>query len=530
MEETTLQTTEDDVMERADEIMDNAVEVAGQMLSEKPQVAEIILRQLLKCDPEHLSGLQLLGLCKHRMGQNAEAVEIIQTVLELDPTNADNWNNLGLAYGGMEQHEKAIECLKKAHEYNPQQFLFLNNMALQYRSLGNYDSAVECLLQALDIKPFPQMMLNLGGVFGEMKDLHKSKQCFEQAIAIDPEYAAAHVDLAFAHCLEGNWEKGFEAYEHRFDYYPQMIHYLKEYDQDKRWDGCSLEGKKLLIYCEQGFGDAIQYIRYVPKLNAEKVYVHCAPKLAELFENCEGVDQVFCRDIVYKTGDELPEYDYQCAIMSLPHLLKDFEISGEPYIEPATREFKNQIKNEYGDTFNIGISWAGSPAHPHDLKRSIPLKHFQKLESVDGVQLFSLQFDVRKREYGSVSYPSESNQKLSNFQSHGKIIDYCEDCEEMKLVDLTSMIQDFNDTATVLAGLDLVICCDTALAHLAGAMGVPCWVLLPYNPDWRWKIEGDTTEWYDSLRLFRQEERDDWSGVFERVKEALDELLAEKVG
>jgi hypothetical protein len=147
---------------------------------------------------------------------------------------------------------------------------------------------------------------------------------------------------------------------------------------------------------------------------------------------------------------------------------------------------------------------------------------------VDGVQLFSLQFDVRKREYGSVSYPSESNQKLSNFQSHGKIIDYCEDCEEMKLVDLTSMIQDFNDTATVLAGLDLVICCDTALAHLAGAMGVPCWVLLPYNPDWRWKIEGDTTEWYDSLRLFRQSERDNWEELFERVKVSLSELLAEK--
>jgi len=508
--------------DKAKSIMDDAVDTAGEYLEKKPEIAEIILKQLLRCDPEHLAGLQLLGLAKHRMGKNAEAIEIIQTALDIDPTNADNYNNIGLAYGGLENHERAIENIKKAIELNPQQYLFSNNLALQYRIIGDYEAAIATLRKALELCPdSPQMWTNLGGLYGELKDVEESLRCFETALKHEPGYPAAHVDLAFAHHLLGHWKTGFEEYEWRFDYFNQMDYYKQSYDQTKRWNGRNpLEGKRLLVYAEQGLGDAIQFIRYVPQLKERgaHVIVHCSPNLDAILKRCEGVDETVNRDIVNNKGDEFPEYDYQCSMMSLPHLLKDYELCGKPYIKPVTQNFRQFVEDEYGkEDMKVGIVWAGSPAHPHDQRRSIPLKHFKAIYETPGVKLFSLQFDTRPRKYG--------NGFEMRPGSDGKIVDLAEGCEDMQLVDLTTMIQSLEDTCTILAGLDLVISCDTAIIHLAGAMGIPCWMCLPYNPDWRWGIEGDTTDWYDSVRIFRQSKRGDWEGVFERVKKELDETL-----
>lgn len=510
--------SEEMTAEKAKQIMDEAVDRAAEMLDTKPAVAEVILRQLLRVDPEHPAGLQLLGLSKHRMGQNTEAIEIFQMALELDPYNADNYNNLGLAYAGLENNQRAIENIKKAIELDPSQFLFLNNLALQYRLIGDHKSAIATLEHAIYLKPdSPQMWTNLGGIYGEVKQIRKSIECFEKALEIDPVYSAAHVDLAFGHHLLGEWKEGFESYEWRFEYFDQMQYYKQSYNQRKRWNGNdSLEGKTILIYAEQGLGDCIQFVRFTPQLKAlgAKVIVHCSPILDSLIRRCPGVDATVNRDIVNNTGDEFPEYDYQCSMMSLPFLLKSYEFSGKPYIEPVTRNFKQFINEEYGaDSVKIGVVWAGSPSHPHDQRRSIPLRYFRELHDTPGVKLFSLQFDTRKRKYGGFDMRPGSE---------GKIVDYSEGCENMKLVDLTTMIQSMEDTATIIAGLDVVIGCDTAVIHLAGAMGVPCWMLLPYNPDWRWGIEGNTTVWYDSVKIFRQPDRNDWAGAMEQVQKELD--------
>jgi tetratricopeptide (TPR) repeat protein len=522
--------TKDNILEKANEIMDEAVEKAGELLMNKPHIAEIILKQLLRCDPEHLAGLQLLGLCKHRIGENAEAVEIIKTALELDPTNADNWNNLGLAYGGMGNYEKSIEAIEKAVELKPEQFLFKNNLSLQYRAIGQYDKSIQIMKEAIEGCARSQLYLNLGGIYGEMKDLDKAEWAFRKALELDPEYPAAHVDMAFVHHLKGRWQEGFKEYEWRFWYYPQLKFYLNAYDNNKLWNGKdSLEGKRIIIYGEQGMGDVIQFSRYCKHLKDRGAYVivHCAESLESLIKRNEGVDEISTANIFAKGGEELPPYDYQVAMISLPYLLGFPELSGKPYIKPATTAFREYIAQNYGDSFNIGIVWAGSPAHPHDKKRSIPLKHFKRIHDMEGIKLFSLQIDVRKRQYG-VTYRTMDSDKWNTedvcsnkFQAEKGVVDYTEGIEDMKLVDMSPMIQSFDDTATILAGLDLVICCDTAVAHLAGAMGVPVWILIPYNPDWRWKIEGDTTEWYDSMRLFRQPKRDDWDSVFERVEKEL---------
>ena len=514
------------------QIMENAVELSSQLLMEKPHMAEIVLRQLLRCDPEHLAALQVLGLCKHRMGQSSEAIEIFQTALELDPTNADNWNGMGLAYGSLENPERAIECIKKAIEFNPDQYLFLNNLALQYRSLEDYPKSIASLEKAIATKEMPQLLVNLGAVYGELKDSQNARKYFERAVEVAPNYSAAHVDMAFSYHLEGEWEKGFKHYEWRIEYYPQLMPYKKIYDQSKLWDGkASLEGKRILIYCEQGIGDTIQFVRYVPQLKARGAYVilHCAnPALEPLIRRCTGVDETVVQNILVDQDMEFPLYDYQCMSMSLPLLLNDFTLQGDPYIQPFTTRFKEYLDKNYANTFNIGVVWAGSPAHPHDKQRSVPLRHFRPLYDLEGVKLFNLQMELRPRQYGIVQRAIESEAIVTNFKAEQHVVDYCEGCEDMSLVDLTPMIQSFEDTATIITGLDLVICCDTATAHLAGAMGVPCWVVIPYNPDWRWTYDGETTGWYNSLRLWRQAKRNQWGGVFERMREALIEISKNK--
>lgn len=489
----------------AEEILESAIEKSREIMNSQPQVAEIILKQLIKCKPDHPEGLQLLGLLEHRLGKHAEAIEIIQVAIEVDPECAENHNNIGLAYACLGEYEKSIEHIEKAVEMKTDHYVFLNNLALQYRQVGRYDESIDTFQKAIDANNTPQIWGNLGGVWGELGNLEKSEECFMNALEIDPNYPAAHVDIAFINHLRGNWEKGFEEYEWRFDHFPQLQFYKKVYDQEKKWDGkANLKGKTIILYGEQGLGDTIQFVRYV-KILKEKgchVIVHCPSSLNAVISRCEGVDEIVNRDIVTGKGDPLPEYDYQCSLLSLPHLLKVVDVGTSPYISPIVTL---NTKEQYPDTFNIGICWAGSPAHPKDAERSIKLKHFKPIHDIPNVKLFSLQVDMRKRSYVNT---------LSN-------LDLTEDCDDIRIVDMTNMIQTFDDSATIISGLDLVISCDTALVHLAGAMGVPCWALIPYSPDWRWGIEGDKTNWYESLTLIRQKDRGDWTGVFEEVKDRL---------
>lgn len=525
---------QDEMLLDVNEIMEKSVCTASSLMANKPDIAEVILKQVLKCDPEHHSALQLLGLCKHRLGENAEAIEILQSVIENDPTNADNWNNLGLAYSGIENYKKSVECIEKAVELNPNQPLYKNNLSLQYRGLGDHEKSIACMIEALESHESPQMWLNLGGIYGEVKDIESAEKCFANALKLQDNYAAAYIDLAFCYHLKGDWKKGFAAYEWRFLYYPQMRHYLGLYDMSKKWDGkADLNGKRVLVYGEQGLGDIINFSRFLPLLKARGAYVilHCSPNLEPVMRRMEGVDEVINWRIDSTETPEFPEYDYQFALMSAPYLLDVQEISGSPYITPATNAFRGQMKEKYGDTFNVGILWAGSPSHPNDKSRSIPLKCFRPLNQIPGVSLFSLQMDSAKRQYGVTcrnvdeSNPLFISSHSERFQPSLGVVDYNEGCDDMKVTDLTNMIQTFEDTATILAGLDLVICCDTSTAHLAGAMGVPVWVALPFNADWRWTLTGDKTFWYDSMRLYRQTERGDWDGVFKRIQEDLNEVV-----
>jgi hypothetical protein len=312
--------------------------------------------------------------------------------------------------------------------------------------------------------------------------------------------------LAYSYHLEKDWKKGFEEYEYRFKYFRQLVYYKTAYPQEKRWiKGQNPVNKRVILYCEQGAGDSIHFVRYAKfvKNLGNHVILHCPESLRGILGRVEGVDETFCRDIVHNKGEEFPEYDVHCSIMSLPYLLDNYEISGEPYLKPLnTYQMKEQ--ENYANTFNIGITWAGSPAHPNDRGRSMALKYFKPIADIPNVKLFNLQIDLRQRKY---KYDPD-------------FFDYTDNVD-FSVVDMRPYIQHFDDTATIITGLDLVICVDTALVHLAGGLGVPCWMLIPWNPDWRWGISGETTEWYNSVRLFRQNKPNDWAELMERAKNAL---------
>lgn len=508
------------------DLVNTAIDLAIEKIVDKPAVAVLLLKQVLNCDPNNLKALQYLGISKNRMGENTEAIEIFNSILDKNPNCADTLNNLSLCYTGLGEQEKAIECNKKAIELMPDNFMFKNNLALKYRSLGKYEESISLIEKAIKLNPDPQLWINLGGIYGELKELNKAQECFEKAIRLEPNCASAYVDLSFVYHLKGDWKKGFAAYEWRFLYFHQLSYYLNSYDQKKLWKGDkSLKNKKILIYGEQGIGDQIQFIRYIKNLKELGAYVivHCSKPLEILFKRIKEIDKVFIRDIVNNIGEEFPEYDYQCSMMSLPYLLGVEQISGDAYLEPATLKFIDSIKKDYSETFNVGIVWAGSAAHPFDKNRSFSLKNFKEIQNLEKIKLFSLQLENTKRKYGFI-HKNESISSPKSLES-AEIVDFSEGCEDIKLVDLTKMIESVEDTATILAGLDLVICCDTAIAHLAGAMGKPVWVVLPYNPDWRWGINGSSTDWYNSMRIYRKTERNDWSEVFEKIKKDLHETV-----
>lgn len=519
-----------DILEKADTIMEGAVQKAGEILDSSPKIAEIILKQLLRCDPENLAGLQLFGLCKHRMGKHVEAIEIIQLALDIDPECADNWNNIGLAYAALGNFKKAIESIEKAIELFPENILFKNNLALQYRSLGDYNKSIEVMKEAIAVKPTSQLWTNLGGIYGEMREIEKAKNCFNESININPSYTQAYINMAFANLLQGDWENGFAAYEWRFSYYPQIQFYLNAYDADKKWDGIKdINGKRVIVYGEQGLGDIIQFVRYVEKLKSFGPYVivHCPQNLKSLLQRIKFIDEITTKDIVNVNEEEkFPDYDYQFAMMSFPHLLKDYNVIGKPYIDVPDNTI---FRKKYSKTFNVGLVWTGSPSHPHDKKRSIPLRNFKPL-CLPGVKLFSLQLDLRPRQYG-IAYNTADKLTFDmerDFSPNDELVDYCDGCEDMELVDCRKYMEDFDKTAELISGLDLVICCDTAIGHLAGAIGVPVWMCICFNPDWRWTLSGDKTDWYESMTLYRQSERGDWSEVVEKITYNLKKAVHEK--
>lgn len=472
---------------------------------------KVICNQLLRVIENDTDSLQFLGICEFNEGNFEKAKEHFGKILELKNTYEDveNINNLALCYGNLGDHKKAIEYLEKCREYVKDNDQLDSNLLLQYRFSGNTDLAINFLHKKIELKPNNYKDLAfLGGCYAELNDYDSALKYLHQSLSINPDFHFAKIDLANIYQLLGESEKAWDYYESRFEVYEQCKYWLKIFDQNKRWDGkADLKGKRIILHSEQGAGDIIHFARYCTliKEKGATVILHCWDSMKNLLGHL--ADEFYLTEPVIKIPlihgyPDLPEYDYFAPLMSIPALIGKHEIPSTPYIHGNKKlNFEN-----YKHLYKIGVCWAGTPAHPNDYNRSVRLELFRNISKIPNVKLFSLTKDTRPRKH----------------KYHNEEVDLTENAQDMSIVNMTEFMDTYDDTASIISDLDLVISVDTSVLHISGALNHPTLALIPHNPDWRWGIKGDSTKWYPSMKLFRNTYKDNWNKVFEELQKEVE--------
>lgn len=464
------------------------------LIKERIDDAIVYLHKALQVKPEEAEIYYTLGNIYKDKREYDKAIAYYENALKYNNEFADAYNGIGLVLQEKNQLDRAIEYYHKALEINSNDYVVYVNLAGALNLKDSYDEAISYCEKALEIKPdCIDAYINLGIITYLKRNYEDSIKYSLKAIDIDPENADAHFNLALALLLKGDFENGWREYEWRGRLKEKV--WLK-FDKPI-WDGSDIKGKRLFVCTEQGFGDAIQFIRYVPLIKekgVEEVIIECYPQLKPLFETVSGVDKVIPR------GEELPEFDVYCHLLSLPNIFKT-NISNIPSNIPYFNINKEVIEKwntliTGNDRIKVGLAWAGSPRHKNDRNRSIMLKLLKPVLDINDIDFYSLQ----------VGPGSEQLKELDN---------------EKCMIDLTNNINDFLDTAGLILNLDLVISVDTSVAHLAGALGKHVWVLLPYVPDWRWLLNREDSPWYPTMRLFRQRSSGNWDSIVQDIKEEL---------
>jgi tetratricopeptide (TPR) repeat protein len=446
--------------------------------------------------PDYAVAYLNLGSVFQGANQVEAAIENYKKALLFKPEYADAYCNLGNAFKDLGRFDSAVDHYRHALEIAPGFFDAHNNLGLTFQSLEQYADAADSYKRALVINPdVADTLCNLGFVLGGLLRHQEALASYAAALRLQPDCLAAYFNEGLTRLLLGDFESGFKRYEWRWRLSGLKKH-VRDFAQPLWLGEESLRDKTVLLHAEQGFGDTIQFCRYT-KLVAAKgatVLLEVQPGLDSLLSGLEGVSQVLVK------GEPLPAFDYHCPLMSLPLAFNtnltsipsaSFYLASDPARVAAWREKlgeKTQLR--------VGLAWSGNRGHLNDHHRSIALARFVELLS-DRVQNVCLQNEV-----------SESDRQIMSCR---KDIGYFGD-------DLL----DFSETAALLSQMDLVISIDSVIAHLAGAMGKPVWLLLPFSPDWRWLMDRDNSPWYPSARLFRQPRYGDWDSVVSMLAKEVD--------
>ncbi len=493
-------------------------------LGQRPE-AKMAFERAAALDPGLGDAHFQLGNLHYHDGERRESIECYRSALRLRPENAEAHYNLGVALseegdtdGALAEHREAIRIdtgHARAH----------NNAGTLLQAKGRVAEAVERYVAALRACPeFTSARYNLGVALQELERVEEAIEAYREVLGREPGHAEAHNNLGNAllasgrprealECyraaldsqpehvearwnsgvvslLLGDFERGWEGYEWRLqqrEVSPRTFH-------QAQWDGESLDGRTILLHAEQGLGDTIQFARYAPLVcdAGGRVFLECQPSLARLLASVDGVERVVER------GAELPEFDVQLPLMSLPRVFGTRLAtipSAAPYVRcpsgdigAAGRLIEERVGGD--SRLRIGVVWAGNPRHKNDRRRSIEPQLLKPLAETPGVKLLSLQKGIAVAAGFSITTVEEG-------------------------------LADFAATGALMMHLDLVITVDTSVAHLAGALGRPVWTLLPYVPDWRWMLETSSSPWYPSMRLFRQASPGDWEGVIANVSREL---------
>lgn len=458
--------------------------------------AEASYRQALAEAPAAADALHGLGLVEWRRGRFDKALEYLLPAAEQGPDSPHILNSLGEVQRLVGDIPKSRETLKRAIRLNPSFALAYNNLGMSYLTEGDYRQALTFFVNATQLDAgFSLAYFNQGIAFKELELVDDAIAALRRAVDLAPDFAEAHLNLAIALLLSGQMVEGFKEYEWRHKVSPPP-----SFDSPV-WDGTVDPQGTLLVYTEQGLGDAIQFIRFIPFIAAQgmRVIVQCPVELENLLQGVEGVS------MTYRPDEEIPPHSAHISLLSLPFL---FEIhlgkvpANVPYI---TTPFSKVVSwrealSPFRDTICIGLRWAGNPSNTQDQGRSIPLKLFEAFADMPQVTWVSLQANPLSEE------ERESAAKLG-------------------LKDFSDRLTDFTDTAALVEQLDLVISVDTAVLHLAGALGRPAWGLLKSSPHWPWLLERDDSPWYPGMRLFRQRRTGDWEGVIDRMAGVLRDVM-----
>jgi tetratricopeptide (TPR) repeat protein len=483
--------------------------------------------QAIHLKPEFAGTYNILGLCYQAAGKPDEARASYERAVSHQPNLAEAHHNLGNVHLEQGRAAEAEACHREAVRLRPDMARMYCNLAAALEEQDKLAEAVAALQGAIRLQPeLADVHCGLGKVFLKKGDLDQAMASLQEALRLQSDHAGAHnamgivlehqgkpdaaiaslekavrcrPDHAWAHynlgwhlLLQGDLERGWPEYEWRW-----KTHVLPPLAvSHPRWDGGPLHDKTIFLYAEQGLGDTLQFIRYAPlvKERGGRVVVACQPELVELVTTCAGIDRVV------PGAKDLPPFDVQAPLLSLPGLCGTTlaNIPAKiPYLtaeDHRVKQWRDRLVGRGG--FKVGICWQGSPANTNDRRRSVPLTQFAPLAEVERVHLISLQKGPAADQFNTLA-------------------------ERFRVTELGSEWATFMDTAAILISLDLVVTVDTALAHLAGALGVPVWVGLPFIPDWRWLLGREDSPWYPTVRLFRQAEPGDWAGVFVKISDAL---------
>ena len=474
----------------------------GVALQEQGQVEPAIhcFQQALALDPSSLEALLNLGVALQTQGQREAAADCLQQAIQRAPTSAVAYNNLGMVRHEQGQFDVALQHYHQALQLRPDYAKAHSNLGALLHAQGRLTEAVEHLQHALRLQPdFIEAYSNLGLVLQAQGHIEAAIATFEHALQYKPDCVQAHWNRAIAWLLSGNFQQGWQEYEWRWrrpdsppPAFPQPC-----------WDGTPFPHQTLLVYSEQGLGDTLQFVRYLPQVAArgQHIVLACQPALVRLLRTCPGVQTLVVKDRPEMASQP---FDLYIPLLSLPGIFGTTSTTipaDIPYItaDPAlVQQWHTRLGAEHA--FRVGLVWAGNPSHKNDRNRSCTLATLAPLAPLPRLALFSLQTGPAA---GQIDQPPAG----------------------MVLHDVGRTLSDFADTAAVITHLDLVITVDTAVAHLAGAMGKPVWTLLPFAPDWRWGQHSAYTPWYPTMRLFRQPAPGAWEAVCQSVVETLTTLL-----
>jgi tetratricopeptide (TPR) repeat protein len=458
----------------------------------------------LRLAPGDAESLANYGVALAEMGALERAVDAYARALAVEPNHAIAHYNLGNALRELRRFGDAIASYARALRLQPDWPEANTNLGLALASVGRVDDALAAYGRTLAVRPDHALAHNGAGLALQARgDFASAAACFDRAIALAPEFAQARANRAQLALLYGDFERGWPEYEWRL----RVPGHAIARTAAPRWDGAPVSGRTVLLRAEQGFGDTVQLVRLAPVLAARgaRVVVETQASIERIVRTCPGIAAVVPR------GAPLPPHDLETPIGSVPFrlgLTLDSIPGTVPYLaaDPAlVADAERRIGRD--GQFTVGIAWQGNPVFPQDCHRSMPLRHFAPLAAIPGMRLFSLQKGFGAEQLAAAPFPVEDL---------GAALDTAGGA--------------FTDTAAAMMALDLVIVSDSAIAHVAGALGHPVWVVLPLAPDWRWLLGREDTPWYPTMRLFRQRRLGEWDEVFERIAAALGAAVTASAG